>query len=169
MTAPLCKCGCNRPVERRSYETDNQWRKREAKGLYRDKCAKSLPVPSARSERPRPPLELISHNVGRVETVAQEKEITPRDEAFRDFVRTFDCCECGWPAHLGEIEAHHIETGGTSLRCSDYLEVPLCSFKARGCHAKADKLPESAEKYRPIALMLQTLWVRAGHKIKGRK
>lgn len=91
---------------------------------------------------------------------------TPRDEAYLDFVRLHDCVECGWPAHLGKIEAHHIETGGTSIKCSDYLTVSLCAADARGCHAAADKSPESAEKYRPYALMLQTLWVKAGHKLK---
>jgi hypothetical protein len=167
MTAPLCKCGCNKPVERRSYETDRQWNKRKELGIFRNKCKKSLPHGPAKKDRPKPTLSPVSVNYGRGGGMEpRPKELTPRDAAYLDWIRTFDCIECGWPAHLKEIEAHHIETGGGSLRCSDYLAVPLCSFKARGCHAKADKTPTSVEKYKPWALRFNALWISVGNKIK---
>lgn len=160
----ICPCGSEITKDQHCVETPGQFAKRYNSGYCRSKCKRTYAPPKAESGKPT--LELISNNHGPVESICQPKEKTPRDEGFRDFVRTFDCVECGWPAHLGEIEAHHIETGGASLKCSDYLEVPLCSIKARGCHAKADKSPESSAEYRPIALMLQTLWIKAGHKIK---
>lgn len=79
------------------------------------------------------------------------KEVTERDEEYLAFIRSQDCCECGWPAVLGRIDAHHIKTGGTGIKCSDYLTVPLCNISARGCHPKADKSPESFRKYLPRA------------------
>lgn len=74
-----------------------------------------------------------------------------RSKKFLAHVRSLDCCECEWPADLGCIEAHHIKTGGTSTKCGDDLTVPLCSINARGCHPQADKSPDSADKYTPIA------------------
>lgn len=83
-----------------------------------------------------------------------------RDPKYLAYIRTMDCLDCGWPAELKGIEAHHIETGGTATKCGDDLTVPLCTFPpyGRGCHSKADKSPESAEKYRPIAEKLYREW-----------
>lgn len=77
---------------------------------------------------------------------------TYRNEKHLNHVRGLDCLECEWPAdELGMIEAHHIRTGGTSIKCGDDETVPLCGFYARGCHNKADKNPESYEKYKDDA------------------
>lgn len=95
------------------------------------------------------------------------KETTPRDPAYLDFIRSHNCAECGWPAHLGQIEAHHVETGGTGIKCSDYLTVALCGPRARGCHRKADKTPSSIKKYLPLTKRYVAEYVRQGGKIKG--
>lgn len=86
------------------------------------------------------------------------KEKPYRNKAFLSFVREHDCISCDWPAELGCIEAHHIKTGGMSTKCGDNLTVPLCNFYARDCHNKADKSPDSAEKFRPFAEKLWREW-----------
>jgi hypothetical protein len=163
----LCKCGCGKLLERHSYETEKAFAKRLASGLFRARCKKSLSV-APKTERVKPTLELLSANYERGDMTAQVKETTPRDAAYLDWIRTFDCIECQWPAHLKGIEAHHIETGGTSIKCSDYLTVPLCTHEpvARGCHAKADKTPEFVERYKLWALRFNALWIKSGNKIK---
>jgi hypothetical protein len=157
---------CGKEIERNQYfvESEDDYKKRLASGYCRSKC-KRLGSP-AKSERSKPPLELVSANYQRGKMMEQVKETTPRDASYLDFVRTFDCIGCGWPAHLKKIDAHHIETGGTSIKCSDYLTVPLCAADARGCHDAADKSPETADGFRPYALMLNTLWIKAGHRMK---
>lgn len=160
----ICSCGSAIEKDQHCVETPVQFAKRYDSGYCRAKC-KRIYAP-VKQERTRPTLEGGGFNYSRPEGVAQEKDLTPRDEAFREFTRTFDCCDCGWPAHMGYMENHHIRTGGTSIKCSDYESVNLCGIEARGCHAKADKSPGSYEKYLPIALMLQTLWIQAGHKLK---
>lgn len=81
-----------------------------------------------------------------------------RNPAYLAFIRTLDCCECQYPAYLGNIEAHHVITGGTSTKGPDNITVPLCGFNARGCHNKADKTPASVERYRPIAEAIFREW-----------
>jgi len=83
------------------------------------------------------------------------KTKTPRDEKYLNYIRSMDCCECGYP---GPVDAHHIETGGMGIKCSDYLTVALCRPYQRGCHLKADKNPASADKYRPLAERLHQEW-----------
>ena len=51
------------------------------------------------------------------------KRVTPRDEKYRDWVKTLPCLECMKPA---PSEAHHTETGGIGIKGSDYSCVPLC-------------------------------------------
>lgn len=82
------------------------------------------------------------------------KEKPYRNEKYLDFVRSHECIECGWPPELGLIEAHHIRTGGIATKCGDNETVPLCGFYARKCHNKADKNPDSYEKYKAFALEL---------------
>lgn len=95
------------------------------------------------------------------------KPKTPRDPKYLDFVRTFDCVDCGWPAQLGFIEAHHVYTGGMSIKCSDYDTVPLCGFNARGCHQKADKNQMDGERFAQRIAWLNEVWVKVrGHKLK---
>jgi len=52
---------------------------------------------------------------------------------------------------MGGIQSHHIKTGGMATKAGDEWTVPLCGPFARGCHGKADKSQESAEKYKSIA------------------
>ena len=160
----FCPCGNEILKDQHCIETPRQFEKRLASGFCRSKCSRIYaPV---KAERGKPTLELVSFGYHRPELVAQVKILTPRDPAFLDFVRTFDCIGCKWPAHLKLIEAHHIYTGGTSIKCSDYDTVPLCGADARGCHAAADKDEKSGEKFKPFALYLVTMWIQAGHKLK---
>lgn len=47
-----------------------------------------------------------------------------RSESYKAMVRTHRCCHC---RHLDRPrEAHHEGRRGVSLKCSDYLTVPLC-------------------------------------------
>lgn len=57
-----------------------------------------------------------------------------RSAAFLDFVRGEICAAYAIDnAHCGGVtEAAHLETGGMSQKCSDYLTVPLCSEHHRG-------------------------------------
>ena len=81
-----------------------------------------------------------------------------RNPAYLAFIRTLDCCECGYPAQLYNTEAHHVITGGMGTKGPDNIVVPLCSFLARGCHNRADKTPTSVEKYRAIADAIFEAW-----------
>lgn len=126
MTAPLCRCGCGKTIEKRPYETPRQAEKRIAKGVYRDKCLKA--ITPLKPERGKPPLELISHNVGRVETVAQPLEVPVVDEGYRRHVRGFPCLipGCGNPSifHHQPKRAHGTKGG----LCTDYRGVNLCEW-----------------------------------------
>lgn len=77
---------------------------------------------------------------------------TPRDKKYLKWIRSCPCFECGTRF---EVQAHHIETGGVSLKCSDYLTVPLCAAR---CHPAADKSKGSKERYLPVALAYQRLY-----------
>jgi hypothetical protein len=87
-----------------------------------------------------------------------DKPKTPRDEAYKEFVRQHDCLDCRWPHELGGIEAHHIKTGGMAIKCSDYETVPLCSPSARGCHRKADKDEIHIKRYELAVERLNREW-----------
>lgn len=88
------------------------------------------------------------------------KEKPFRSEKYLGYIRSLDCCECQWPAELGQIEAHHIRTGGVATKCGDDETVPLCGFYARGCHNQADKSSDSFEKYQEKARSLFQAWER---------
>lgn len=88
--------------------------------------------------------------------LAKEKPF--RSEKYKAWVRTHDCFSCGWPASLGYIECHHVRTGGMGTKTGDDETVSLCGPDARGCHRKADKSPDSVEKYLPIARELFREW-----------
>jgi hypothetical protein len=126
MTAPLCKCGCNKPVERRSYETDRQWNKRKDLGIFRDKCKKALSA-ADKPPRSKPTLSPVSVNYGRGGGGAWPKELTPRSEPYKAFIRSLPCtlqgmfCQCN-----GDVAPHHTDGGGMSLKGSDFSCVPLC-------------------------------------------
>lgn len=52
------------------------------------------------------------------------KEKTPRSEKYKAFIRTFPCMICSTTL---SIEAAHMSTGGTGIKCSDYQLTPLCT------------------------------------------
>jgi len=53
-----------------------------------------------------------------------------RDEDYKAWIRTLDCCACG---HRAPNEAAHTGLdGGMSMKASDYSCVPLCS----DCHTR---------------------------------
>ena len=58
------------------------------------------------------------------------KPKTPRDPKYLNFIRSKPCCICGSPA-----EPHHEsglgDSGGMSLKCSDYFAVPFCRHDHR--------------------------------------
>lgn len=90
-----------------------------------------------------------------------------RSESKRAFVRSLPCEDCGWPAHLGEIQCHHVKTGGMGTKIGDEWTVPLCSPNARCCHARADKTPASVEKYLERAKEIHQQWLdQTGRSIK---
>jgi hypothetical protein len=58
-------------------------------------------------------------------TKAESKEIFDRDAKYLSFIRKQPCLVnkgCNGPIH-----AHHSETGGASIKASDYSCIPLCS------------------------------------------
>lgn len=83
--------------------------------------------------------------------ISLPKEKPYRSAKYLDFVRSHECFDCGWPSELGHIESHHIRTGGIATKCGDNETIPLCGFYARGCHNKADKNPDSYERYKDQA------------------
>lgn len=91
------------------------------------------------------------------------KEKPARDKKYLAWIRKQDCVSCGWPAHLGNIDCHHIRTNALASKCSDYETVSLCNANARGCHGKADKSKESYERYKPIAERLYNEYQRGNH------
>ena len=55
----------------------------------------------------------------------------PRDEAYKDWIRTLPCVGCGV---RGRSEAAHTGSdGGMSMKSSDYSCVPICA----DCHTQA--------------------------------
>ena len=54
-----------------------------------------------------------------------------RDPAYLGYIRTLECCVCGQTP----TEAHHVETGGIGLKCSDLATIPLCGKHHREIQA----------------------------------
>lgn len=52
------------------------------------------------------------------------KKKTARDKKYLAFVLTQPCCICGIEDET--IIYHHTTTGGTGMKGSDYLTIPLC-------------------------------------------
>lgn len=85
------------------------------------------------------------------------KEKPERDEGYLDWIRGCPCHKCGRPAqYLDRNQAHHVETGGTATKCSDYKTVPLCPR----CHAWADKSKQSVEELLPVAMAYRIYYQR---------
>jgi hypothetical protein len=138
MTAPLCKCGCNKPVERRSYETDRQWNKRKELGIFRDKCKKALSA-TPKAPRPKPTLSPVSVNYGRGGGgESRPKDLPERDHARLAYARSLPCCLCG---AVEGVHAHHeAEEGHGTMagKPSDRRTLPLCwqCHKSRHDHGR---------------------------------
>ena len=52
------------------------------------------------------------------------KENIPRSKKYLDHIKKQACTvrgEC-----VGDIAAHHMETGGKGIKCSDFKTLPLC-------------------------------------------
>ena len=58
-----------------------------------------------------------------------KKPRTYRNKAYLKYIRNLPCLVCGRPA-----VPHHVETGGTAMKCSDYRTIPLC----QGCHTSSN-------------------------------
>lgn len=59
------------------------------------------------------------------------KEKTFRSEEYKDYIRSLPCCNPNCPKH-GRLrsEAHHVDSGGGSIKGSDLSCIPLCCH----CH-----------------------------------
>jgi hypothetical protein len=173
VTAPLCKCGCNKPVERRSYETDRQWAKRKELGIFRDKCKKALSA-APKPPRPKPTLSPVSVNYGRgggMESIPKEK--TPRNKHFLLWLLDRPCELRGgkFGPCMGDMIYHHTSGGGMALKGSDLEAISSCY----GHHELFDQATkkgigifEEGELKRIVARN-QMEYVAEGHKIKGRE
>jgi hypothetical protein len=127
MTAPLCKCGCDRPIIQGQWgaEGDEAFAERLATGYARRKCARlHKPLPSPKVQT----MELVSRRVGaREEMVTLEKEKRIDDPAYEAWVRTLPCLVFGCG---NESQSHHQNErgkGGKSTKPSSYRCVPLCA------------------------------------------
>lgn len=120
---------CGRGIMKDQFciETPDQFRKRLESGYCRPKC-KRLSAP-ARPERVTGTLELRSCSVGAVELAAQEKELTPRSEKYKAFIREQPCLllDCGMGPCDGDVVPHHSASGGMSIKGSDFSCLPLCN------------------------------------------
>jgi hypothetical protein len=119
------KCGVEIVKNQYCVETPAQYEARLATQFCRRKCAR-LHGP-AKKDRPKPTLSPVSVNYGRGGGVEQVKELTPRSEPYKAFIRSLPCtlqgmfCQCN-----GDVAPHHTDGGGMSLKGSDFSCVPLC-------------------------------------------
>lgn len=124
MTVPYCNCGCGEVVERRSYETDGQWRVREKLGIFRSKCRKSL-KPSPK-DRPTLVADPTAWHLERVEGKEQPKALPTRDKARLAYARSMPCLLCG---SVQGVHAHHEAPPGHGTlagKTDDRNTLPLC-------------------------------------------
>ena len=179
MTLTHCQhCGLEIIQGQYYAESDDGFKARLASGFCRSKCRR-LATP-ARSERIRPSLELISHNVGRVETVAQPLEVPVVDEKYRAWVRSLPCMV---PGCAGRSQFHHQNRkghGGKGTLCSDYRGLPLCYWhhtqggteNAPGSYHGSGKLTgwkfwaHYGVDVESAIHNLNRLWLEQGHKFK---
>jgi hypothetical protein len=162
VTAPLCKCGCNKPVERRSYETDRQWAKRKELGIFRDKCKKALSA-APKPPRPKPTLSPVSVNYGRGGGGGQVKPHRWSYPPYRRFVASYPCCHC---TKMGAEPHHHQEPGEgcTGGKVGDEKCVPLCHVCHRDVHQYGRGVWElwGVDPVEVIAFMQQQWWLKFG-------
>jgi hypothetical protein len=78
-----------------------------------------------------------------------------RSEKYLAFVREQNCTNCGKPAHIDGMDAHHA-TGvglgkGMGTKISDSMTLPLC----RGCHQKVHADKDIIDQQRAALLMIE--------------
>jgi hypothetical protein len=78
-----------------------------------------------------------------------------RSEKYLAFIRQQDCANCGIPAHIGGMDAHHVNGqglgGGTATKISDCLVAPLC----RKCHNEIHRNKHIIDQQRHALLMIE--------------
>lgn len=57
------------------------------------------------------------------------KPKTYRSDPYLSFIRNQPCALCG-----DKSDAHHVDTGGTGIKCADTRTVPLCRIHHSECH-----------------------------------
>jgi hypothetical protein len=128
MTSPLCK-HCGREIIQGQYgaEGDEPFRERLESGYCRSKCRrlhKPLPSPKERTLT-----EPVSWRVGKAETRPVEKVEIPRSEPYLKFIKAQECILAGGKHGpcLGDVAPHHTESGGMSIKGSDFSCVSVCA------------------------------------------
>jgi len=75
-----------------------------------------------------------------------QKQLTPRDSAYLDWIATLPCVEKSKDC-MGDVVAHHTASSSASKKGSDYSCVPLCVHHHAEWHNKHGKkgpFPEEA-------------------------
>lgn len=92
--------------------------------------------------------------------VAVPKQITPRSEAYLEFIRGRPCVITG----RSGVHAHHVKiygSGGMSLKPSDYLCVPLCHEEHSALHQMGEKTYWARQQIDPGFLICRQLLLYA--------
>ena len=84
-----------------------------------------------------------------------QKQTTWRSEKYLKFVREQDCVNCGKPANIDGMDAHHI-TGanlgkGIGTKIADIFCVPAC----RKCHTQIHSNQNLVDQQRHALLMIE--------------
>ena len=84
-----------------------------------------------------------------------QKQKTWRSEKYLKFVREQDCVNCGKPANIDGMDAHHV-TGmnlgkGMGSKISDSHTLPLC----RVCHNQVHSNKNLVDQQRHALLMIE--------------
>ena len=84
-----------------------------------------------------------------------QKQKTWRSEKYLKFVREQDCVNCGIPANVGGMDAHHITGGnlgkGMASKIADIFCVPCC----RKCHTQIHGNKNMFDQQRSALLMIE--------------
>jgi pentose-5-phosphate-3-epimerase len=78
-----------------------------------------------------------------------------RSEKYLKFVREHACINCGIPAHIDGIDAHHVNGqaigGGMAQKISDIFTIPLC----RKCHGMIHQDKNMIDQPRHALMMIE--------------
>ena len=84
-----------------------------------------------------------------------QKQKTWRSDKYLKFVREQDCVNCGIPANVNGMDAHHITGGnlgkGMGSKISDSHVLPLC----RSCHNQVHSNKNLVDQQRYALLMIE--------------